>query len=43
MDLEPINYANGADVLPKALPVITGVRGYYGAPRGGVAQPAWQH
>src|SRR3546814_3719349 len=31
------------DVLPKALPVITGVRGWYGAPRGGVAQPAWQH
>src|SRR3546814_2489252 len=26
------------DVLPKALPVITGVRGWYGAPRGGVAQ-----
>src|SRR3546814_5137676 len=33
----------GSDVLPKALPVITGVRGWYGAPRGGVAQPAWQH
>ncbi len=31
------------DVLPKALPVITGVRGWYGAPRGSVAQPAWQH
>ena len=31
------------DVLPKALPVITGVLGWYGAPRGGVAQPAWQH
>src|SRR3546814_17519063 len=30
------------DVLTKALPVITGVRGWYGAPRGGVAQPAWQ-
>src|SRR3546814_6602508 len=33
----------GSDVLPQALPVITGVRGWYGAPRGGVAQPAWQH
>ena len=31
------------DVLPKAPPVITGVRGWYGAPRGGVVQPAWQH
>src|SRR3546814_8648250 len=29
------------DVLPKALPVLTGVRGWYGATRGGVAQPAW--
>src|SRR3546814_11380966 len=31
------------DVLPTALPVITGVRGWYGAPRGGVAQPAGPH
>src|SRR3546814_9538240 len=31
------------DVLPKPIPVITGVRGWYGAARGGVAQPAWQH
>src|SRR3546814_1141950 len=33
----------GSDVLPKALPVITGVRGWYGAPSAGVAQPAWQN
>ena len=31
------------DVLPFSPPVITGVRGWYGARRGGVAQPAWQH
>ncbi len=28
-----------SDVLPKTLPVITGVRGWYGAPRGGVDHP----
>jgi hypothetical protein len=35
--------STSSDVLPKGLPVIPGVRGWYGAHRGGVAQPAWQH
>src|SRR3546814_16774335 len=30
------------DVLPQDLTVITGVRGWYGVPRVGVATPAWQ-